>query len=108
MRNGEVWLVGSDIAEYVQASRMNHDPKRPRKLLLHRREIARFAGQAKESGLTLVPLKMYFSKGRARILLGLCKGKKLYDKRESLKKADSQRHIQREMRTKRVANGLRD
>ena len=100
LRQGEVWLVGSDIAEYVQAHRMNHDPKRPRKLLLHRREIAKFAGQAKESGLTLVPLKMYFSKGRAKILLGLCKGKKLYDKREALKKADSQRHLQREMRNR--------
>lgn len=100
VKNGEVWLIGSDIAEYVQASRMNHDPKRPRKLLLHRREIEKFAGKAKEKGLTLVPLKMYFKDGRAKLLLGLCKGKKLHDKREALKKADSQRQIQRAVRGK--------
>jgi SsrA-binding protein len=100
VRNGEVWLVGSDIAEYAQASRMNHDPKRPRKLLLHRREITRFAGKAQEKGLTLVPLKMYFKGGKAKVLLGLCRGRKLYDKREALKKAESQRQIQRASRRK--------
>ena len=98
VRNGEVWLVGADIAEYVQANRMNHNPKRPRKLLLHRGEINKFAMRAHEKGLTLVPLKMYFKKGRAKLLLGLCKGKKLHDKRETMKKADSQRQIQRAMR----------
>lgn len=98
IRNGEVWLVGSDIAEYVQANRMNHNPKRPRKLLLHRNEINKFAMQAQEKGLTLVPLKMYFKQGRAKLLLGLCKGKKLHDKRETLKKAESQRQIARVMR----------
>ena len=98
VRGDEVWLVGSNIAEYAEASRMNHDPLRPRKLLLHRREIQKFAGQAHEKGLTLVPLKMYFKQGRAKVLLGLCRGKKLHDKRESLKKADSQRHIERVMR----------
>jgi SsrA-binding protein len=98
LRDDEVWLVGSDIAEYTEANRMNHDPKRPRKLLLHRREIHKFANQAREKGLTLVPLKMYFKKGRAKVLLGLCRGKKLHDKRESLKKADSQREMARAMR----------
>ena len=98
VRAGEVWLVGADIAVYAEASRMNHDPKRPRKLLLHREEIRKFAQQAHEKGLTLVPLKMYFKKGHAKVLLGLCRGKKLHDKRESLKKADSARHIQRVMR----------
>ena len=98
IKDSELWLVGADIAEYRQANRWNHDPKRPRKLLLHRKEIQKFANQAQEKGLTLVPLKMYFKKGRAKVLLGLCRGKKLHDKRESLKKADSQRHIQRVMR----------
>ncbi|MCA9263288.1 MAG: SsrA-binding protein SmpB [Planctomycetales bacterium] len=98
VRDGEVWLVGSDIGEYVQANRMNHDPKRPRKLLMHRAEIEKFANQAREKGLTLVPLKMYFKKGRAKLLLGLCRGKKLHDKREAMKKADTQREIARAMR----------
>jgi SsrA-binding protein len=98
VKNDEVWLVGSDIPEYTQANRMNHDPRRPRKLLLHRREIRKFADLAHEKGLTLVPLKMYFKQGRAKVLLGLCKGKKLHDKRETLKKADARRDIDREMR----------
>ncbi len=98
IRGGEVWLVGSDIAEYVQANRMNHDPKRPRKLLLHRSEINKFAQRAHEKGLTLVPLKMYFKMGHAKLLLGLCKGKKLHDKRETLKKNESNRQIERAMR----------
>ena len=101
IRDGEVWLVGSDIAEYVQANRMNHNPKRPRKLLMHRSEINKFAMRAHEKGLTLVPLKMYFKKGKAKLLLGLCQGKKLHDKRESLKKAESQRQISRVMRQRR-------
>ncbi len=98
VRGNEVWLLGCDIPEYFEASRMNHDPKRPRKLLLHRIEIRKFAGQAHEKGLTLVPLKMYFKSGHAKLLLGLCRGKKLHDKREALKKADSQRDMRRAMR----------
>lgn len=101
VRDGEVWLVGCDIPEYFEASRMNHEAKRPRKLLLNRSEISKFANQTHEKGLTLVPLKIYFKRGRAKLLLGLCRGKKLHDKRESLKKADSQRDIQREMRRRR-------
>ena len=85
VKDGEVWLVGCDIAEYAQASRMNHNPKRARKLLLHRRDIDRFAGKAHEKGLTLVPLKLYFKQGKAKILLGLCRGRKLYDKRQAMK-----------------------
>ena len=96
--DGEVWLVGCDIQEYYEASRMNHESRRKRKLLLHRAQIQKFANQAHEKGLALVPLKLYFKQGRAKLLLGLCRGKKLHDKRESLKKADSQRTIQREMR----------
>ena len=100
VKEGEVWLVGCDIAEYVQANRFNHNPRRPRKLLLHRREIKKFAGRAYEQGLTLVPLKMYFKEGRAKVLLGICKGRKLYDKREALKKRGVQRDIERAMRRK--------
>ncbi len=98
LKEGEVWLIGCDIPEYVQANQFNHPPKRPRKLLMHRREIQRFAGQAKEKGLTLVPLKLYFKKGRAKLLLGLCRGKQRHDKREAMKKADARRDIQRAIR----------
>jgi SsrA-binding protein len=101
LRQGEVWLVGADIAEYIQASHLNHDPKRPRKLLLHRQEIANFAGKAREKGFTLVPLKMYFKRGKAKLLLGLCRGRRLHDKREAMKKADTQREINRVMRHRR-------
>lgn len=94
----EVWLVGCDIAEYSHASQMNHNPRRQRKLLLHKREINRFAGRAYEKGLTLVPLKMYFKSGRAKLLLGICRGRKLYDKREKLKKATIEREMQRAVR----------
>jgi len=99
--NGEVWLVGCDIAEYTHASRMNHEPRRNRKLLLHKREVKKFAGQAFEKGLTLVPLKMYFKNGRAKLLLGICRGRKLYDKRDKLKKQTMQRDMQRAMRKSR-------
>ena len=95
---GEVWLMGCDIQEYTFANQLNHDPKRRRKLLMHRREIKKFAAQAYEKNLTLVPLKMYFKKGKAKVLMGICRGKKTYDKRESLKKKDMQRDIDRAMR----------
>jgi SsrA-binding protein len=99
VRGGEVWLVGADIAEYTQASVWNHEPKRPRKLLLHRRELEKFAAQAHEKGLTLVPLKMYFNdRGVAKVLLGLCRGRKMHDKREALKRADARRQIERAVR----------
>ncbi|MCC7084469.1 MAG: SsrA-binding protein SmpB [Pirellulales bacterium] len=98
VKDGEVWLMGCDIPEYVQANRLNHIPKRPRKLLMHRREVKKFAKQAKEKGLTLIPLKMYFTEGRAKVLIGLCKGRKLHDKRETMKKQSAQRDIQRAMR----------
>jgi SsrA-binding protein len=98
VRNGEVWLIGCDIPEYTPANRFNHDPKRPRKLLMHRREVLKFANRALEQGLTLVPLKMYFKEGRAKVLIGLCRGRKLHDKREAIKKADVNREIQRALR----------
>ena len=99
VKDGEVWLVGADIAEYPQATLWNHLPKRPRKLLMKQEQIRKFANKAHEKGLTLVPLKVYFTeRGVAKVLLGLCKGKKLHDKRETLKKASSQRDIARAMR----------
>jgi SsrA-binding protein len=93
VKDGEVWLLGCDIPEYPQANRFNHNPRRPRKLLLHRREIKRFAGRAIEQGMTLVPLKLYFKEGKAKVLLGLCRGKQLHDKREAMKKAQARRDI---------------
>ena len=98
VKDDELWLLGCDIPEYPQASLLNHLPKRPRKLLLHRREMRKFAARAAENGLTLIPLKMYFSKGRVKVLMGLCRGRKKHDKREVLKKRDSQRDISRAMR----------
>jgi SsrA-binding protein len=98
MKSGEVWMVGCDIPEYVQANRFNHEPKRPRKLLLHKREIIKFASKAYETGFTLVPLKMYFKRGKAKVLLGICKGRKLHDKREKMKKDTVKKDIQRAMR----------
>ena len=98
VQRGEVWLVGCDIPEYRFANQLNHESRRRRKLLLHRREISKFAASAYEKNLTLVPLKMYFKRGRAKVLLGICRGKKHFDKRESLKKKDMQRDIDRAMR----------
>ncbi len=93
-----VWLVGANIAEYNFSHALNHEPKRRRKLLMHRREIRKFADQATEKGLTLVPLKMYFKEGRAKVLLGICKGKQKQDKRESMKQSEMKRDIDRAMR----------
>src|SRR5437588_2066207 len=97
VEGGEVWLLGSDIPEYSMGNRMNHKPKRPRKLLLHRREIARFAGKASERGFTLVPLRLYFKQGRAKVEVAIARGKQLHDKREAQKTADAQREIRRAM-----------
>ena len=97
VEDGEVWLIGSDIPEYSMGNRMNHKPKRPRKLLLHRREIAKFAGKASERGYTLVPLKMYFKQGRAKLELAVARGKQLHDKRQAQKKTEAQREIRRAM-----------
>ena len=93
IRQNEVFLVNCDIPEYIDANRFNHKRKRDRKLLLHKREIQRFAKRAMEKGLTLVPLRLYFRNGRAKLLLGLCRGKQNYDKRQALKKQDSDRGL---------------
>lgn len=99
--DGEVWLIGAEIPEYVFGNRLNHKPKRARKLLLHKREIAKFAGKADEKGLTLIPLRMYFKDGKAKLELAVGKGKQAHDKRESVKKADAKRDIDRAMAARR-------
>jgi SsrA-binding protein len=100
-RDGELWLINSNIPEYLQASRFNHLPKRPRKLLLQKREINRLAGAVEREGMTIVPLKLYFNeKGRAKIEIALARGKKLHDKRETLKKRSWERERGRLMRLK--------
>ena len=93
VRDNEVFLVNCDIPEYIDANRFNHRRKRDRKLLLHKREIQRFAKRALEKGLTLVPLKLYFRGGSAKLLVGLCKGKQNYDKRQAMKKQDVERGL---------------
>jgi len=101
VEEGEVWLIGSDIPEYAMGNRMNHKPKRRRKLLLHRREIIKFADKASQRGFTLVPLRMYFKHGLAKVELAVARGKQSHDKRESLKKADAQREIRRALSDRR-------
>src|SRR6266446_5833286 len=86
---GEVWLIGSDIPEYTMGNRMNHKPKRARKLLLHRRELEKFAGKASQRGFTLVPLRMYFKQGRAKVELAVAQGKQLHDKRQAQKNVEA-------------------
>jgi SsrA-binding protein len=100
-RGREIWLVNSNIPEYLQGGRFNHAPKRPRKLLLHRRQIDKLAAAIEREGMTLVPLKLYFNeKGRAKIEVALARGKKLHDKRETEKKRDWDRERGRLMRAK--------
>jgi SsrA-binding protein len=97
LEDGELWLIGAEIPEYPMGNRLNHKPKRPRKLLLHRREINKFAGRASQRGFTLVPLRLYFRGGRAKVEIGVGRGKQSHDKREAMKKADAQREIRRAM-----------
>ena len=93
--HGEIWLYGCDIPEYLQANRMNHKPKRPRKLLLHRYEIEKVASKATDRGMTLVPLQIYFKNGIAKIEIAVAKGRKTYDKRDAIKKMDAKRDMDR-------------
>ena len=95
VRGGEAYLVGAYIAPYEFARDGGHDPERERKLLLHRRELDRIAGQVAEKGLTLVPLQVYFKEGKAKVELGLAKGKTSYDKREAIKERDHEREMDR-------------
>jgi len=98
---GEVWLIGSDIPEYTMGNRLNHKPKRARKLLMHKREIDKFAGKASQQGYTLIPLRLYFKQGRAKIEIAIARGKKQYDKREVKKKAEAAREIRQAMKDRR-------
>lgn len=95
VRNDEAFLVSSHIAEYDFGNRLNHDPRRKRKLLLHKAEIRRLDSRVRERGYTIVPLRMYLTRGLAKLEIGLAKGKKLWDKREDAAKRDAQREIER-------------
>ncbi len=94
VRNGEIWLEGMNIALYEQGT-FHHDPLRPRKLLLHRREIERLVGKVQAKGLTLIPLRLYFSHNLVKVQLGLCRGKKQYDKRDTIREREAEREMAR-------------
>ncbi len=101
VRNGEIWLEGMHITPYEQGNRWNPDPVRTRKLLMHRREIQRLIGGVEQKGLTLVPLELYFSRGRAKVALALARGKKRHDRREDLKRRIADREMARAMKRNR-------
>ena len=98
INNGEIWLTQMHISPYEQGNRFNHEPLRKRKLLLNRIEIAKLIAKVQQQGMTLVPLKIYLKQGLAKIDLGLCKGKKNYDKREDIAKRDAKRDMERDLR----------
>jgi SsrA-binding protein len=101
MSGGELWLHGLHIPEYAQGTWTNHEPRRTRKLLLHRKEIDRLASQVAERGFTIVPLSLYFSGGRAKVELALARGKRTYDKRRDLARRDAAREVDRALRRRR-------
>ena len=101
VRNGEVWLLGCHINPYSHGTDANHDPERDRKLLLHSKEIGRLSGKVAERGLTLIPLKLYFKKGRAKLEIGLGRGKKLHDKRSALRERETRREMEKVVRETR-------
>jgi SsrA-binding protein len=101
VRNGEGWLLGCHISPYSHGTDANHDPERDRKLLLHKKEIARLSGKISEKGLTLVPLRLYFKGGRAKVELGLARGKKLHDKRATLREREARREMDKTARAAR-------
>lgn len=98
IKDGEIFVNGMHISPYEHGNIFNRDPMRVRRLLMHKREIMRLLGQTKQEGLTLIPLSVYFVRGRAKLEVGLCKGKKLYDKRETAAKKDAARNIERSMK----------
>ena len=100
IRNNEAWISNMHISPYEQGNRYNHDPIRSRKLLLHRKQISTLVGQIKEQGVAIVPLKMYLKDGFAKVLIGIGKGKKLYDKRDDLKKKEAKREMERAFKAK--------
>src|SRR5580765_6208613 len=101
LRGGELWLVGAHISTYDQGNIANHDPDRDRKLLLHRREIEQVTGKVRERGFTLVPTRLYFKDGRAKVEIALARGKDVRDKRADVSKRDAQRQIDRELKARR-------
>jgi SsrA-binding protein len=101
VREGEAWLVGAHISEYDQGNLANHDPDRDRKLLLHRREIASLIGKVRERGLTLVPTRLYFKDGRAKVELAIARGKEARDKRRDIAKREADRQIERALKARR-------
>jgi SsrA-binding protein len=101
VRGDEVWLVGAHIAEYTQGNIANHDPDRDRKLLLHRREIASLIGKVRGKGQTLIPTRLYWKDGRAKVEIALARGKELHDKRRDIAKRDAERQIERALRSRR-------
>jgi SsrA-binding protein len=101
IEQGELWLIGSEIPEYAMGNQLNHKPKRDRKLLVHRRELAKFAGKASERGFTLIPTSVYFKNGRAKVEIAVARGKQTHDKREALKKAEAKREMDRAMSRRR-------
>jgi len=103
VKDGELWLVGAEIAEYVFAHQLNHPPKRRRKLLAHRSEIQRLEAKTRERGMTLVPLELYFSKGKAKILLGVARGRQQYDHREEARQRDRARDLAEQLAHMRKA-----
>jgi SsrA-binding protein len=98
VRNGEAWLINMQVTEYPWANRWNHEPKRDRKLLLHAREIKKLEEASAQSGYTILPLEVYLKGGRIKALLGVCKGKKLYDKRQDQKRRDAEREVEAALR----------
>lgn len=95
LEGGELWLLGCEIPEYAQGTHNNHKPKRPRKLLLHRREVLKLGEKSNQKGFTIVPLQLYFKDGKVKVEIAVVRGKQLHDKRETLKKADAKRELQR-------------
>jgi SsrA-binding protein len=101
IEDGELWLIGCEIPEYAMGNQLNHKPKRDRKLLVHRRELAKFAGKASERGFTLIPTSVYFRNGRAKVEIAVARGKQTHDKREAMKKAEAKREMARAMSRRR-------
>ena len=102
IENGEVWVYGMHISPYEMGNIFNKDPLRPKKLLMHKAEINKLLGKIKEKGITLVPLQVYFKEGRAKIEVGLCRGKKLYDKRQDIAKKDQRREAEKEFKIRNL------
>lgn len=102
IENGEVWIYGMHISPYEKGNIFNKDPLRTRKLLMHKAEITKLAGKVAERGYTLMPLQVYFKNGRAKMEIGLCRGKKLYDKRQDIAKKDMRREVERDFKVKNL------